>query len=249
MTHAPTARRCVVAVMAKQPAAGRTKTRLSPPLSPQGAAQLYEALLTDTITLVSGLRDVCLAVAVTSAAPHGGWAPPAPPDAIVLNVSGRDIGECLQQTTERLCTAGFRRVIALNSDGPTLPPANILQADALLARHDVVLGPNEDGGYYLVGLRRPHPDLFRDVEWSTPRVLTQTLTRAAALGLSVALVAKWYDVDTAADLERLCVDLARLPAAALPCTRGFFAGWARAINEWQSRMLGDGGSCHEEIGE
>ncbi len=243
------ASRCVVAVMAKQPMAGRTKTRLSPPLSAQAAADLYEALLNDTIALVSGLHDLQLALAVTRATTRGTWALPAADGAIVLIVEGADIGDCLRQTTEQLCAAGFAHVITLNSDGPTLPAAHIRQADALLERHDVVVGPSEDGGYYLLGLRRPHPDLFRDVEWSTHRVLAQTLDRAAALRLSVGLLPAWYDVDTAADLERLRVELACLPSTSLRWTRRFFAGCGTAIETGRPEVFDCGGDVRaKEIG-
>jgi len=213
----------VVVIMAKQPAVGRTKTRLCPPLSPSDAAELSGALLQDTITLVSRVRRVSLAVAITPAAAVDAMRPSMPGDAILVPVEGADIGACLSQATNHLFAEGFCRVLALNSDGPTLPAAHIEEAEALLDRSDVVLGPSEDGGYYLVAMRRPAPGLFCDIAWSTPRVTAQTLDRAAALGLSVALLPPWYDVDTAADLERLRAELACLPSRALACTRRFFA--------------------------
>jgi uncharacterized protein len=184
--------RSVVVIMAKQPVPGRTKTRLSPPLSPLEAARLSEALLNDTIGLVSRVQGVRLALAITPAAAIESWRPELPGEALLLAVEGADIGVCLSEATGRLFASGYTRVIALNSDGPTLPPARVEQAEALLACADVVVGPSEDGGYYLVGLRRPEPALFRDIAWSTPHVMAQTLERAAALRCSVALLAPWY---------------------------------------------------------
>jgi glycosyltransferase A (GT-A) superfamily protein (DUF2064 family) len=146
-----------------------------------------------------------------------------PRESLLVPVEGADIGVCLSQATGQLFAGGSCRVISLNSDGPTLPAAYIERAVALLEQSDVVLGPSEDGGYYLVGLRRPCPDMFLDIAWSTARVAAQTLERAAALGLTVALLPPWYDVDTAADLERLRAELAGLPPHALTCTRKFFA--------------------------
>ena len=213
--------RSVVVIMAKQPAVGRTKTRLCPPLSPVEAAELYRALLDDTITLVSRLRHFRLAVAVTPASAIDAIRPSVPDDAILVPVDGADLGACLTQATTHLFGDGFRRVIPLNSDGPTLPSAYLEQAEALLEQHDVVLGPSEDGGYYLVGLRHSCPDLFRDIAWSTSRVAAQTMDRAAMLGLSLALLPPWYDVDTPADLERLRVEVGHLPPHALACTRRF----------------------------
>jgi rSAM/selenodomain-associated transferase 1 len=217
----------VLVIMAKQPAVGRTKTRLCPPLTPAEAAALYEALLRDTIGLVASLKGVRLAIAVTPPEAIGDFRRISPTDAILLPVAGADIGECLDQVLGHLLAAGhstanFQRAIALNSDGPTLPVAYLRQAIARLEGADVVLGPSEDGGYYLIGLTQPRPELFRGIEWSTERVTAQTLARAEAMGLSVALLPPWYDVDTAADLDRLRAELAALPAEVLPHTRRFF---------------------------
>jgi hypothetical protein len=96
-----------------------------------------------------------------------------------------------------------------DSDTPTLPTGLLERAVTLVAsgEHDLVLGPSEDGGYYLIGLRRVHRDLFEDMPWSTSAVLEETLRRARGLGLSGACLAGWYDVDTGADLERLVAEL------------------------------------------
>jgi hypothetical protein len=112
-------------------------------------------------------------------------------------------------------------VIAINSDGPTLPPEYLLEAFADLDEVDVVLGPSEDGGYYFIGYAQPRPALYADITWSTPQVTPQTLARAAALGLTVAQSPPWYDVDTIADLERLRVELTNLPPERLIHTRTF----------------------------
>jgi rSAM/selenodomain-associated transferase 1 len=212
-----------VVIMAKEPVAGRTKTRLSPPWSPADSARLYEALLGDTIALVSGVRGARLALAVTPASAVDRWRPTLPGDAVLLPVDGATVGDCLREAFHQLFDAGFASVIAINSDGPTLPAARVEQAAAWLAHTDVILGPSDDGGYYLIGLRRPQPDLFRDIAWSTADVMAQTLERVAALKSSVAVLAPWYDIDTAADVERLRAEVAGLPAGVLCCTRQFFA--------------------------
>jgi rSAM/selenodomain-associated transferase 1 len=214
-------------IMAKEPAVGRTKTRLCPPLTLAQAAALYEALLRDTIHLAARLEGVELAIALTppeAADRFGNWSPPG---TLLLPVSGADIGECLDQVLTSLLAAGHAGVMALNSDGPTLPAAHLRQALASLGEADVVLGPGEDGGYYLVGLREPHRGLFQAIDWSTDRVLAQTLARARALGLQVALLPPWYDIDTAPDLERLRAEVATLPPGAVPHTRRFLEGERR----------------------
>lgn len=210
-------------IMAKQPAVGRTKTRLCPPLAPAEAAALYEALLQDTIELGASLQGIQLAIAVTPPEAVEYFRHTSPPGTLLLPVAGADIGDCLDQVLSRLLAAGNPKAIAINSDGPTLPAAYLAQAVTLLNSADVVLGPSEDGGYYLIGLREPSPGLFVNIEWSSNRVTAQTLARAEAMGLRVAQLPPWYDVDTVADLDRLHAELAILPDNALPHTRRFFA--------------------------
>ncbi len=100
----------------------------------------------------------------------------------------------------------------------------IQQALQLLADHDVVFGPSEDGGYYLVGLEKLYPQLFKDIAWSTPEVLPQSLAKAGAQDLRVALLPEWYDVDTEAGLRRLLKETRSLPDQQLVHSRRFFAG-------------------------
>jgi rSAM/selenodomain-associated transferase 1 len=215
-------------IMAKEPAVGRTKTRLCPPLTLAQAAALYEALLRDTIGLAAGQEGVQLAIAVTPPEALVAFRRWSPSGASLLPVRGADIGDCLNKVLGQLLARGHAQAMALNSDGPTLPASHLRQAVAALASADVVLGPGEDGGYYLIGLKKPHPDLFRDIEWSTERVTAQTLARAEALGLSVALLPAWYDVDTASDLERLRAEVASLPDDAVPYTRHFLDEYLRS---------------------
>jgi hypothetical protein len=112
----------------------------------------------------------------------------------------------------------------MNSDGPTLPLDCLTRAfDALTDGADVVLGPSDDGGYYLIGLRRPAPRLLREVRMSTPDVLADTLAIAAQEGLRVELLPMWFDVDDARSLARLRAELAGAPAATARHTRAFLA--------------------------
>lgn len=198
-------------VMAKEPRVGSTKTRMCPPLTLKEAAALYEALLKDTLSLVQSLAGVQMAVAVTPPDGLAYFEALTPPGTPLLPIEGRDIGHCLSQAFERMFEAGynrgFERVLAFNSDGPSLPAAYLQQAVQALERRDLVFGPSEDGGYYLVGMKEPHPELFADIDWSTDRVLAQSLARAQTLGLAVYKTPTWYDVDTAQDLARLATDV------------------------------------------
>ena len=219
----------VLVIMAKQPVAEQTKTRLCPPLTPEEAAALYDALLRDTIAIAATLRGVQLAIAFTPPEGLDYFERICPSTVALLPVSGEDIGDCLNQVLTGLLAEGYTHALALNSDGPTLAASCLQKAITRLDGADVVLGPSEDGGYYLIGLKRPHPELFQDIAWSTARVAAQTLAHAEALGLSVALLPAWYDVDTPEDLDRLKAELATLPPEAVPYTRRFFAalrqGW------------------------
>ena len=111
----------------------------------------------------------------------------------------------------------------IDSDTPTLPTERLERAVAAMSGggHDLVLGPSEDGGYYLIGLRRLQPKLFEGMPWSTSTVLEETLRRARSLGLSATKLSAWYDVDTAADLARLQADLAAGPDSGPRHTRRF----------------------------
>jgi rSAM/selenodomain-associated transferase 1 len=211
-----------IVVMAKQPRVGHTKTRLCPPLALEQAAALAEALLKDTLVLVSGIENVQLAIAITPAEAQDYFRRISPPDTLLLPVEGADIGDCLNQATKKLLSMGFIKVIALNADGPSLPKEYLLQAINFLDKSDVVLGPGEDGGYYLIGLKTPRPQLFQHIEWSTAQVYHQTLARGIDLGLKISITPPWYDVDTAAETVRLSKEVQLLPPEHLVHTRRFF---------------------------
>ncbi len=116
---------------------------------------------------------------------------------------GDDLGSRMQAAIEDTLAAGATPVVLVGSDLPHLPPAHVEAAFGQLdAGRDVVLGPAEDGGYYLIGMRCPQPAVFSGIDWGTPRVLTQTLAAAGRAGLDVALIEPWYDVDRPDDVRR-----------------------------------------------
>ena len=146
------------------------------------------------------------------------------PDFTLMPQQGADLGIRMATCFAQLFAQGYTEVLLTGSDLPTLPPAYLQQAIDLVTTPyiDVVLGPSEDGGYYLIGLRRLYRGLFEHMTWSTNRVLTETLQRAAAEGLEVARLPVWYDIDTAADLERLQAALTPTPDHPLQHTRQFW---------------------------
>jgi uncharacterized protein len=202
----------VVAIVAKAPSAGLVKTRLCPPLRAADAALLHRAFLLDRIEQVRSLEAPHHALVYTPERARGLFEELAP-DFILTPQRGEDLGERLVAGAEHFFGAGYASVLLIDSDTPTLPTEFLLQALELIAEPgtDLVLGPSEDGGYYLIGLRRPRPQLFENMPWSTPDVFPETLRRARTLGLAVARLPRWFDVDTGADLERLEASLAATP--------------------------------------
>ncbi len=212
---------CAIAVMAKAPRPGQVKTRLVPPLTAISAATLS----------ASFLRDITenIALAASDAAIHG-YVAYAPvgfeksfdgmladgtrlvlADGVGVSAPGvAGFGRSLLHAAQALFAKGHDAVCLLNSDSPTLPTRLLAQAAISLSEPGdrVVLGPAEDGGYYVIGMKAPHLHLFQDIAWSTNSVADETRARAAALGLPVVELATWYDVDDAASLRRLCRELA-----------------------------------------
>ncbi len=184
-------------VFAKSPEPGHVKTRLIPILRAGEAAELHEALLLDTLGVVESCADVVIAFT------------PATGRSTLERLLGRhrrllpqgpgDLGDRLARVFEQLCVEG-KPVLAVGSDCPGLTADRIGSAAAALRRVDVVLGPALDGGYYLIGLRKPHPELFRNIPWSTPEVLEVTRSCAAEAGLRVELLEPARDLDTPEDL-------------------------------------------------
>ena len=210
-----------VALMAKAPRAGAVKTRLCPPLMPREAAALARAFLRDAIAKVRLLQGVAPAVAYAPESAREAFARLAPGFALMPQ-RGTDLGARMRSTLAALLAAGHRAAVVMGTDTPTLPAAVLAEAVTRVAAEDVdlVVGPAEDGGYYLIGARADHPTLFDDVAWSTGAVLATTLRRAAQAGLRSARLPAWFDVDTPDDLARLRAALAQTPDAA-PATNRF----------------------------
>jgi rSAM/selenodomain-associated transferase 1 len=207
---------CAIAVMAKAPQAGRCKTRLVPPLTPDEAAALSAAFLRDiTENLAAAGREAAIDGYIAYA-PVGmeslfdghlaggtrlvlaDGSPGMPPQV-------RGFGRCLLHAVHSLLAEGYGAACVLNSDSPTLPTSILVKTAHLLAQPGdrAVLGPADDGGYYLLGVKQAHAHLFEDIAWSTADVAVQTALRAKEIGLELVMQPRWYDVDDAAALARL----------------------------------------------
>ena len=208
-------------VVAKRPAAGQTKTRLCPPLTEAAAVALYECFLQDTLDVMRAVPGVERGIAYLPETAIDYFRALAP-DMALTPQRGADLGERLDHLLSDALAAGAGQVVVMDSDSPTLLAGFVAEAFARLdGPDDVVLGPCDDGGYYLIGLKRPQPRLLREVQMSTPFVVRDTLALAEELGLRTALLPTWYDVDTAAELERLRAELAKRSEEVARHTRAF----------------------------
>src|SRR5881397_2528245 len=210
---------CALAIMTKAPQAGQVKTRLVPPLKPDEAAELNSFFLRDTTTAIANsatAKDACGIAVYTPIGSESAYTDILPDNFRLLLQRGDRFGERLYFAAVDLFKCGFESVCLIDSDSPTVPAKSFSHAVAELTKlgDRVVLGPCDDGGYYLIGLKKPHRELFEQIDWSTRRVLDQTRQRAREIGLEVKLLPPGYDVDDGASLCRLCKELLAETAAA-----------------------------------
>jgi rSAM/selenodomain-associated transferase 1 len=214
-------------VMAKAPKPGMVKTRLAQSLPVEAVAELYRCLLNDTIALARSLGTVEVVIMCPAS------------DVDELNGLARGVANVVAQKGEGLAaglTSVFahfaasarQRVIAFNSDSPHLPVSVLARAFEALTDHDVVVGPTNDGGYYLVGGKAVHPTLFYGDGMGTKSALEALLARARELKLSVAFTDTFYDIDEERDLTRLAAELRLAPARA-PRTAAWLKRWGQAV--------------------
>jgi len=240
---------CGIAVMAKASIAGRSKTRLVPPLTFDEAAQCNTAFLRD-------VGDNMLAAsAQASITAHMAFGPPQarpffeqslPREIGLIDAWYPNFGDCLACAMMRLLELGHAAAMVLNSDSPTLPTSLLIEtAETLALPGDrIVLGPAYDGGYYLLGAKAMYPRLFQDIAWSSEHVARQTLERAAELGLPVHILPTWYDVDDVQALRMLQAELfegqpfARdLRPNPAPHTRALMQSWLEST-DFRERLAG-----------
>ena len=204
--------RRVLALFAKAPIPGEVKTRLAPQLTPERAAAFYEAMLLDVLDLHAFAPDCELALWFTPDESEQWFAKHAPQRYRRIAQRGETLAERMRALFQQHEREGFTRVVLRGTDSPTLPESRIAQAFAALEHAPLVLSPDRDGGYNLIGQCAPHDALF-DLELSRASVLAATLARARELGLSAELLPAHHDVDTWADVVRLGAELdpARTP--------------------------------------
>jgi len=223
---------CALGIMTKAPQAGKVKTRLVPPLTPEEAAELNTCFLRD---LAGSISQACLE---SSARGVGVYTPLGsesvyesilPTDFFLMPQYGHNFGERLISAAEDLFKVGFESLCLINSDSPTVPASSFAEAANALAKAGdrIVLGPSDDGGYYLIGLKKLYKGLFEQIDWSTERVFDQTKQRASEIGVEVHQLPRGFDVDERGMLQQLCNKLlgpeARPPSNVAPNTRKFLS--------------------------
>jgi rSAM/selenodomain-associated transferase 1 len=196
-----------VVIMARKPEPGKVKTRLVPPLSPEDASKLYHCFLLDKIEQVKEVNGASHIVAFTPESSRDFFEEIISQDFKLLAQKGENLGSRLANVSDSLFDERYERILILDSDSPNLPTQYITEGLKALETVDVVLGPCEDGGYYLIGLSSKIPQIFEGIPWSTPAVAMMTVEKARELGKTVTLLPQWYDVDTIDDLKRLKKEL------------------------------------------
>lgn len=198
--------------MTKAPRAGKVKTRLVPPLTQEEAAALNICFLRDITSSIELATQNGNAMGIAVYTPIGcesAYEGILPDNFSLVVQRGEEFGERLLCASQDLFQLGFAAVCLINSDSPTLPARLFDEAVEVLSQPGdrIVLGPSDDGGYYLIGLKKLHRRVFEEIDWSTEKVLKQTVDRAAELHLDVHLLTSWFDVDDRATLHRLCKSL------------------------------------------
>ena len=205
----------LLAVFARAPELGRVKTRLCPPLTADEALALHRALVGDTLERFGKIQRVSMDRLLLLSEPlRRADDLDIPRSWMVVIQSSGDLGVRLASLFDLNLRRGVQRVVVLGSDSPTLPVEVIEEAFHRLEKVDVVLGPAEDGGYYLVGCRRFVPQMFRDIAWGTQNVLEATKRALEESGCTFKLLVPWYDVDRSEDLSKLREEIEYLKRSA-----------------------------------
>jgi len=234
---------CALAVMAKAPRAGKVKTRLQPPLSAEEAAALNVCFLRDTAENISQVMREGRAQGLICYTPVGDE--PAFDDLLpegfaLIAQRGDGFGERLQCAAEDILSCGFGAVCLIDSDSPTMPTSALRSAvrELLHPGNRVVLGPSQDGGYYLIGLKYAELRIFEHIAWSTAAVYDETVERAREAQLEIVELPKWYDVDDAGTLAELERELLLNEVPSFASVSGFDARWTRELLAERVRVVG-----------
>jgi rSAM/selenodomain-associated transferase 1 len=228
---------CALAVMAKAPRVGKVKTRLAPALGFEGSASINVCFLRDTARNIAGIAGGAGLVCYTPVGDEAAFDGLLPEGFALIAQRGDGFGERLLLAAEDILSCGYGAVCLIDSDSPTLPSAGLEMAVSELMKDGdrVVVGASDDGGYYLIGMKRAHVAVFDRITWSTGSVYAETVSRVREAGLELVELPIWYDVDDAETLKVLEAELmeGKRPAFATvegyeaEATREFLVGLAK----------------------
>lgn len=196
-------------IFAKEPKKDNVKTRLSSCLSETQRLRLYKAFLKDTVSVAKDIQCEQKILAYDSESENPKYLKKITSSFIFYKQEGKNLGEKMHRAFQFAARNKASKIVIIGSDSPTLPIGYIKDAFCRLSKNDVVLGPSYDGGYYLIGLKKPCQGLFRDIKWGSDEVLEKTLKKVNVLNKKTVLMNKWYDVDRLEDLNYLKRDLKR----------------------------------------
>jgi len=226
---------CALAVMAKAPRPGKVKTRLCPPLTLEESAALNICFLKDTTENIARLasQGATGLICYTPAGDEELFEGILPENFSLILQRGDSFGERLLAAAEDILACGFGAVCLIDSDSPTMPSAALEQAVAELNRPGdrIILGGSHDGGYYLIGLKLPHPEPFQNITWSTSTVFAETVAAAETAGIEVIQLPLWYDVDDSKSLAILEAELLEQKPPPFATTPGYPASYSRGFLE------------------
>ncbi|NOY52028.1 MAG: glycosyltransferase [Deltaproteobacteria bacterium] len=211
-------------ILAKEPRPGKAKTRMTPPLTPDQAAALSSAFIADTLAAASQAKGTDIHLFYTPRESYSFFRELAPEGIALIPQQGTDLRERCAHSVSFAFEKGYDRIVQIGTDTPQIRAVHIRKAFAVLKDYDMTLGPANDGGYYLLALRRPAPSLYDGVEMGTERVLPKMLDNARNMGLSIRFMPEWIDADTFEDLLDLQRDPQQIPGRS---TRGFLAALDR----------------------
>ena len=183
-------------VFAKEPVPGKVKTRMRPVLTAQQSAELAAALIQDTAELMGRVQEVARVVAYAPFEARLALQELVGSDFEYWPQPDGNLGKRMEEVFDRAFEEGYEKAVIIGADSPSLPAEWVQQAFENLGSGDLVLGPTYDGGYYLIGLRRPRPSLFKGIKWSTAEVLPRTLDIVEREGIPLHLLPPWNDLDT-----------------------------------------------------
>jgi rSAM/selenodomain-associated transferase 1 len=191
-------------IFAKNPLPGAVKTRLSPPLTPAEAAGLYSCMIQDSVEIARSLFRISPFIFFQNDPGAADYFKTLAPEIISTPQKGANLGEKMKNAFDQIFLRGFAQVAIIGTDSPDLPPEHIMKAFTMLENEhtDVVFGPAEDGGYYLLAIKKVWGELFSGLPWSSDGLLAASVARTKDLCLGTSFLPVWYDIDTEADLKR-----------------------------------------------